>query len=440
MSEITLSSRGLKNIPPCLLYDDFAFHIGDFTYSCNKVFASFISPIISQILKSDPLCNSFTIGCLSDSHNDMNAFTDVLNLMSGDSILLNESNVDYVMLIAEKLGNSELASLVKREAPQLTRRNVITRLLRRSNLSLNISEEIDFIASNFIEFDEQELELLGPSVLKSVFLSQKLKIQSEDWLLSLINRLVELFGDKYKCLFSCVRFTDVSENDMELFLGRLNVDDIDGPLWAALKDRFSQSTMKAGNKGRNSKNNNNSNENLINSKANISTTIAPSKPETLTGLLAYIKEQFPDNKISSIIKVSSSPFNPQNPPENAIDFAKEDSKYFESNDQEGSWIMLDFGKMRVSVTHYALKTWFWGPNFQHLKSWTLEGSDDGNEWAELDSRDNEDSLNDALAFRRFKCQINVSCRYIRLRSTDTDHSGTNLLILNTFELYGRLIA
>ena len=123
---------------------------------------------------------------------------------------------------------------------------------------------------------------------------------------------------------------------------------------------------------------------------------------------------------------------------NILDFNCDSHYTAESNND--LWICFDFKNMRVSLSHYTLKTWFWGPNFQHLKSWIVEGSDDGREWTELDQREDEESLNDALAFRRFKCLMRVTCRYIRIRSTDVDHSGSNLLILNAVEFYGRLIA
>ncbi|KAK8878451.1 hypothetical protein M9Y10_005224 [Tritrichomonas musculus] len=447
MTDFNLSSSGLKTIPESILDNDFCFIFDSKQYYCSRILASFISPIVANIFQSDPLCDSFTVDINEKSESEMNNdkiqfdFDIVIQLMKGESIKIDSSNAEFLVQIGKKLGNSELVERITQNLstylPPLTPQNVIHRILVRCSLNLNIDTEIDFIASHFIEFGDEELISLGPSLLLQILTSsKKLQIHSESWLLFLIKRMVNAGGNSYKCLYACVDYANLSKDEFETFIDEIDLEDIDEPLWNSLKScfcQFKQDELFYKNRNKNEQKNN------INKKLNLSAIIEPSKPENMKGIFTHISEVLGANP-SSVVEVTSSPFNSQYPPENVIDNSSNDTQYFESNDEPNSWICFDFKNMRVSLSHYTLKTWFWGPNFQHLKSWIVEGSDDGREWTELDQREDEESLNDALAFRRFKCLMRVTCRYIRIRSTDVDHSGSNLLILNAVEFYGRLIA
>lgn len=450
----TLSSRGLKEIPESLLDNDFCFIFDSKKYYCSRILASFISPTVAHIFHSDPLCNSFLIEINDESNSNINVhaqkkisfdFDLIVKLMKGESIDINSNNAEFLILIGKKLGNAELVNQITENLsaylPKLTPQNVIQRIIIRSSLNLNIDNEIDFISSHFIEFGDEDLLSLGPTLLLYILSnSRSIQIHSEGWLLSVIKRLILNGGNQYKCLYACVDYENLSTDEFDLFLEEINLEDIDEPLWNSLKSSFLNFKQNhAFNNNHNKNQNENQNQKNRKKQVNLSTTISPSKPENMKGIFNYITEVMETNP-SSIIDVTSSSFNQQHPPENVIDQPNNDTQYFESNNEANSWICFDFKNMKISLSHYTLKTWFWGPNFQHLKSWVVEGSDDGNEWTELDQREDEDSLNDALAFRRFKCAVRVTCRYVRIRSTDIDHSGTHLLILNAVEFYGRLIA
>lgn len=453
MSNFNLSSGGLKGIPESILNNDFCFIYDTKKYYCSRVLASFISPIVAHIFQSDPLCSSFTVDLDDEIDLPINIklpnkisfdFNLIIQLMKGNSINVDSTNAEFLILMGKKLGNAEIVNQImenlSKYLPPLSSQNVVQRILIRSSLNLNINEEIDFIASHFIDFGDKDLIRLGPSLLLYILSSShNLQIHSEEWLLTIIKRLILTGGDSFKCLYACVNYGNLSQDEFEQFLDDIDLEDIDEPLWNSLKTSFLQFKEHNSFCNNHNKNKSDNKKNKERSQKNLSAIIEPSKPENMKGIFAHITETLGENP-SSIVEVTSSSFNPQYPPENVIDKPNNDTQYFESNDEENSWIRFDFKKMRIAISHYTLKTWFWGPNFQHLKSWVVEGSDDGNEWTELDQREDENSLNDALAFRRFKCLIKVSCRYIRIRSTDTDHSGSNLLILNAVEFYGRLIA
>jgi hypothetical protein len=63
-----------------------------------------------------------------------------------------------------------------------------------------------------------------------------------------------------------------------------------------------------------------------------------------------------------------------------------DSNFYSANDANQS-ICFDFKKMKITPTHYSIRTNSSGPNSSHLKSWVLEGSKEGNSWIEFDRQD-----------------------------------------------------
>ena len=99
-----LTNAGIKNILNLQLENDFYFIIQDQTYPCTKIQASFISPNISQILMSDPLCESFEIEINDPNH----LFQNIMKILKGDSISVTASNYDFLLLIAAKFGNKEM--------------------------------------------------------------------------------------------------------------------------------------------------------------------------------------------------------------------------------------------------------------------------------------------------------------------------------------------
>jgi hypothetical protein len=112
------------------------------------------------------------------------------------------------------------------------------------------------------------------------------------------------------------------------------------------------------------------------------------------------------------------------------------NSYFHSKNEPGEWICWDFKALRIEPTHYTIRTWNAIPNSYHLKSWAVEGSDDGASWTEIDQRENNSDLNDRLAVKTFAIARSESFRRIRLRQTGPNHTGDNYLVLNDFEVFG----
>jgi hypothetical protein len=62
-------------------------------------------------------------------------------------------------------------------------------------------------------------------------------------------------------------------------------------------------------------------------------------------------------------------------PQNAADLGT--NSEFCSKHEPGQWISWDFKALRIEPTPYTIQTYYVGRHADHLKSCTVEGSDDG---------------------------------------------------------------
>jgi hypothetical protein len=123
-------------------------------------------------------------------------------------------------------------------------------------------------------------------------------------------------------------------------------------------------------------------------------------------------------------------------PKNAAD-VRTDS-YFHSANDVNQFITYDFKDMRVLVTHSLLRSDVYQVNTHNVRSWVIEASDDGNEWMEIDRREDNDGVNGPGKSCAFEVQSVVEARFIRIRQIGPNANGHRFLILRAFELFGGL--
>jgi hypothetical protein len=150
------------------------------------------------------------------------------------------------------------------------------------------------------------------------------------------------------------------------------------------------------------------------------------------GILSYLTVKCGGNVHDrGVVKITaSSVFKEQYTPRYAADF--ESIWSFWSKNEPEQWICLDFKTLRVEPTHYTIRTDY----NCHLKSWAVEGSDDGALWTEIARRENNSDLNGKNAVKTFAVSQSGSFRRIRLRQTGPNHNGDNDLTLSALELFG----
>jgi hypothetical protein len=114
------------------------------------------------------------------------------------------------------------------------------------------------------------------------------------------------------------------------------------------------------------------------------------------------------------------------------------NNYWYSNTAPNSWICFDFKDKCASLQHYTLKSGSRGAHY--LVQWEIEGSNDGNTWKSLDSRNTRDLCGNFIAktYECSKSNLNEFFRFIRMKLTGKDSSNCDCLMLSNIEFFGTL--
>ncbi|KAK8893873.1 hypothetical protein M9Y10_022302 [Tritrichomonas musculus] len=417
-----LTHQGLKNLSLLNLENNFTIKIGIKSYECNRVLASFISPVISQILSSDPLCNTFTI----DVEDNQNLFDNIMALMNGDTIEINASNYDLLLLIASKLGNQEMQddlSLMSFSENHVTFHNAIRRFISKSSLGISVEGESKFIASHFSEYAFDELNKLDDYNLDLILSQNNLKIEDESWLFNFLMRR----NPPSPSLFSHLYFEYLTEKDIEKFLKFLKEEEMTGPLWAAISRRlvlhvdapFDMSSRHCGKV-----------QNDDDEYDNVSINFSEDYP--FEGIISFLTDKYGGNvSITKAVAISSSG-TLWNSPSVIADFDSTD--FWVSENLPDSWIAYDFKERLINITAYTIR----GDNTGSLCNWVVEGSIDKILWDELDRHENCSDLIGLYTSKSYFVDSRQEYRYIRLRQIGPDISNENYLNLCCFEVFGSL--
>jgi hypothetical protein len=140
----------------------------------------------------------------------------------------------------------------------------------------------------------------------------------------------------------------------------------------------------------------------------------------------------------AIICATGTPLNTTSEfyPHNVADLQTD--SYFYSQNATDRWMGYDFKDMRIAVTHYILRSNGDSAGGRHLRSWVIEGSEDGGKWVEVDRRENDGSLNGSKSIGSFQVRNVIECRYVRIRPTGPNWQGNNHLYFQAFDLFGGL--
>jgi hypothetical protein len=69
------------------------------------------------------------------------------------------------------------------------------------------------------------------------------------------------------------------------------------------------------------------------------------------------------------------------------------SSHWMHNNVKDGWFQMDFKDRRIVMTHYAIhNNLYYVSECHFLKTWTVEGSNDGTKWSLIDSRTNDETL------------------------------------------------
>jgi len=383
--------------------------------------AGFLSPVVAQVSLSDPLVSEYLVE-IDDSNGQ---FEMIMKLGLGISIEIDEICGDYFIQVGKALGNDEIVEIgvqMQNNRQENTNLNVIERLKQRMFYQLDQEQEIAFIASNICEIDSKSLESLEKSVLEKIFTSSCLNVESESWLFSLIERIIIKNGSNYSSLLSCIMSEYLSPNEMSRFVELVSFDKMNNQLWRSLCKRLVLNVGKIEKKVR-----------CI--ERQVLDFVFKSQ-EPLTGVFRYMYDAEKENPHTrGIIEVTSSTTE-YNEPHQVLNNQWKDFWY--SKDEPNQWLCIDFKEKKLNINYYSIKTHGSGPGFSHIKSWIIEGSVSGHEWVIIDSKQNNFDLNRRNAIVSYSIINEGQFRYIRIKQTGKNHSGSNYLCLAGLELFGKL--
>lgn len=444
---LLLSSAGLKNIITDVNNEgnEFCFIFGGHEVRMSKIFADFISPLISRLHYSDPTLTTYEYP-KDDSISDVfteNVLQHFKRLSHGEQIEINEEEIIKLQKLSILLCNDELLNKLERlKSKSFNLEYAIDFFVSQDYLNkfgnyktIDLTNFIEEISRNFYSISKEKLKKLPLTVLYSIISHPDLRVTDEDSLFIFINEIFE-FNQQFDKLneiditsfYDEVQFENLSSKLFQEFFDSFDIDQMTRSLWFKIKNCF-----------------------FLQSK-NFNLTRYTSdkieykrKKESFNGIInQFIKECNGD--LSSKVKVTSSSIN-INHPERLDKYVLEfDNKlnFFQSSNIENSWLKYDFLNRKISLSSYSIKTRTdEGEGWHHLTNWVLEGSnsDNDNDWMILDVRENFKLLDGAGLFHNFKVNgdhKNEFFRYIRIRQTGLNSAGYNYLTVKAIEFFGSI--
>ena len=428
MNSFSLSSKGLLSATRMCADLDFTFNVGSNSYKVSRFFAGFISPIISQMSLSDPFISSFDIDIDDSEHQ----FGKIIELQWGSPIIFND--YEYLILLGNKLGNDEILEFgmnLKNKEDPLSIKNVIERLKTKLKYKIDNYDEVNFIAKHFCEIEERQLNSLDVNTLELILSSPILRIDNEIYIFKFIDNLINERGKQFKRLLNCVHFEFLTKTEMAKFLSLIEPEDLSGPIWHSLCNRLLLDVMDDNSSNTPEISNNYQKANRIRE-----TLIKPDKEHPMHGVLWVLGQKCGGNVHNKgVVDITSSTTDYNEP----YEVANEDWKdYWYSKEEPFPWLCVDFKEMSFKPTNYTLRTFNCGPGYSHIKTWVLEGSNDGENWTVIDSQTNCNLMNQKRATIIFNCNSDSSFHKLRLKMTGRNHHNGTYLCLSGIDFFGTL--
>jgi hypothetical protein len=290
--------------------------------------------------------------------------------------------------------------------------------------------EIEFCSSHFYEIDLKSIFSMSIELISNIISKESLQLKDEESLYEIISsKSKENEDSQFLSLFGFVRFEYLSTKSIESFISLINssFDFLTFPIWRSLCHRLSLSVSIDFSNPR--------------FHEKFSSVVCPFvETSNLDGIISYLTKRFGGHVIDrNIVSITASSVgSPQcYPVRHVADF--ENQFFFCTKNEANSWICYDFKDMQIKVTHYSIRT-IRSSNTHHLRSWRLEGSNDGLKWVKIDDHQNDTSLNSQGAISTFSISegFEEEFRMIRLRHTGKYSNDTDQLVVNAIEFFGVL--
>ena len=232
ISKIKLNSSCVLTVPLQVYNNDFSFIVNGEEFKTSKLISDLLSPIICQIHLNDPTFDLFII----NTHETGN-FSQILDLLSFKQNNLPDNELSFILEVLEILDNQSIEFNESNEAIELTVDNIFSFIKEHEKhpkfYNDRLHQEIEFVSSHFNELwdaHEEEFEKISLLTLNSIFENEKLKLESEDLLLRIVNKLY-MKDVKYSILYETILFENVSVEAMKDFISIYDNNDMTASVW-----------------------------------------------------------------------------------------------------------------------------------------------------------------------------------------------------------------
>lgn len=468
---LILSSSGLKNIvlinntqsSYLTINDDFRFIFGRKEIKMNRIFADFISPRASFIHYSDATIDYLDLSdmvtflnLLDKQFSQKELFTDeistlFLQLSSGHEIEINQEASQALKLISILIGNEELYQKASNLFTDIPEDEDIDHLIKyllvlKDFDSLFYDDQIiSNLSKNFYSIEKEKLLKLPKDVLYSIISNKNLKLTNEDSLIDFISLIFENDDDTDDSINSIsfleqVDFTSLSKEKFVEVIELIEPNGITKTLWEKFFLCFNFNSIE-NSPERPNKERYFSPENMKKLKI-IQIPYDYELSHQFEGIISYIKKLDDENFDHEVEITASSYRTGRSNPNNVTNISDQDV-YFGSKNQENSWICLNFKNRKVRPNLYSIKSWSGPRGSHHLKNWKVQVSKDGINWENMDSRQNDTSLDGPGNTNTFDMRnLNNSrefYQYIKLIQTGPNSGNTFYLNIKCLEFFGDIV-
>jgi hypothetical protein len=416
--EIKLSALGLSHIAETKTEKDFTFIIGDDTYTCPWFVANFLSPSVSHLQEVDPSVNQFVI----ETEDPKKQFKEFLLFGQGSSLDVTEDTLSFLVSVALELSNFELYfALLDHFCDTTSVSTFCEHFGRFGPFDCFPDRAIDYIASHFYEIPNLFLTGLPLTAVSRILTSDQLKILTEDALFEYICRHFDRHRDSLE-LLQFVRFEFLTGTGIGNFIAwsfnHFNELDFTLSFWKQITKRLSL----------------NVHPDFLND-GRYRGVFKPKPGLPLDGIIAFLTAECGGNvHDKGAVVVTASNCNSGLVPKNAVDLGE--ANYFEAPNKPNQWLKYDFKDRRVKVTNYSIAA---HTNGYFLRTWVIEGSNEGQEWTPIDSRASNTDADADHPIATFAVAESEPYRFIRLRQTGRCAHANDYLVLLGFEVFGLLI-
>jgi hypothetical protein len=233
--QVSLSAKGLQNLPRSQYENNFTFVVGESRYCCSLVVAHFLSPRLCHLHTSDHTINELEI----ETEDPNGYFSKVLSLGRGEVVELLEEQKSFIQAIGAEFSNPELSYLsFLTISDDLSMDTICSRLHSLSESGSTHSAESEFAASHFYEFSVSDCRNLGFPVLYSILSSPNLILHNEDSLIEMIREISK--DESYFNLLEFVRFEFLSLGEMQSAIEWISnsFELFTFPIWKSLSKRL----------------------------------------------------------------------------------------------------------------------------------------------------------------------------------------------------------